>query len=568
MDLDELAEKDYIVILDGYTDEPSILGVPPYIAPLPRYVHGALQELDKQAKYFTIDQARTSPEVRNILANAGMLIIIAGALLPGKYIRGLPISYKEITYYAKLCPFTVLGGSVARFGYYDKGAVKGIYYPPEYFEPHFSELISGDLDTAVHDFFKKGQFTNRHRTTEELSRWSARGATIARQHPDTASGYTMADLELFKGCIRYFTGGCSFCIEPAFGKPAFRSQEDVATEVKALCEAGVKNFRLGGASCIFSYKTIELGHSETPLPNVSEIIKLLEKINVACPDLKVLHTDNANPAIIANNPNESREILRALMKYCTGGNILSFGLESVDPRVRQENNLNATTEQCYQAIKLVNEIGSQRSPTGVPNLLPGINLVYGLVGETKKTYDDNYRFLKRILDENLLLRRINLRQVLNFRNKSKIKSKQLKRFHGHKQRVLDEIENPMLERLLPLGTVLRDLFVEIFKMNVTYARQAGTYPIMVKIPETLSSSRTYDAIVTGHNKKSVNALTLPVRINNISVSALRFLPGMGSKRANKLHQARPFTSIDEVEKALDTKLDFLDWIAPHLDFAN
>jgi len=26
MDLDELAEKDYIVILDGYTDEPSIFG--------------------------------------------------------------------------------------------------------------------------------------------------------------------------------------------------------------------------------------------------------------------------------------------------------------------------------------------------------------------------------------------------------------------------------------------------------------------------------------------------------------------------------------------------------------
>ena len=46
MDLDESAEKDYIVILDGYTDEHSIFGVPPYIAPLPRYVHGTLHELD------------------------------------------------------------------------------------------------------------------------------------------------------------------------------------------------------------------------------------------------------------------------------------------------------------------------------------------------------------------------------------------------------------------------------------------------------------------------------------------------------------------------------------------
>ncbi|MFW9992374.1 MAG: radical SAM protein [Candidatus Odinarchaeota archaeon] len=566
VDIEKLTRKDDIVILDGYTDEPSILGVPPYIAPLPRYLYGSLQELNVGAKYFTIDQARLYPEVRKTIANAGMLLIIAGALLPGKYIRGLPISYNEIIYYARMCPFSILGGSVAGFGYYNKGDMKGEYYPPSYFEPHFSELVTGDLDAVVYDFFKTGDFdNNRHRTSEELSRWSKLGASVVKQHPDTALNYTVADLDLFNGCVRYFTGGCSFCIEPTRGRPVFRPRDDVAAEVKSLCEAGIRNYRLGGASCIFSYRTTELGSTETPVPNVTEIAALLKGIRNACPDLKVLHTDNANPAIIANHPEESREVLKALLTYCTGGNILSFGLESADPRVYCENNLNATAEQCYQAIKLVNEAGSLRSQTGMPYLLPGINILYGLKGETKQTYEENYNFLKRVLDDGLLLRRINLRQVLNFRGKTT--RKQLKRFHGHKQRVLDEIEHPLLERLLPPGTVLHDLFVEIYKMNITYARQAGTYPIMVKIPEKLPLDITYSAVVISHNKKSINALTVPVKINQLSLPALRSITGIGNKRAQKMIQSRPFQSIDGLLSTLDSPLDCLNWLAPHLDFS-
>jgi radical SAM superfamily enzyme with C-terminal helix-hairpin-helix motif len=31
----------HVVIVDGYTDEPAALGVPPYLGPLPRYIAGA-----------------------------------------------------------------------------------------------------------------------------------------------------------------------------------------------------------------------------------------------------------------------------------------------------------------------------------------------------------------------------------------------------------------------------------------------------------------------------------------------------------------------------------------------
>ena len=46
-----------ISILDGYVDEPTCLGVPPYISPYPRYIAGAVWQFDKSANisYLTID---------------------------------------------------------------------------------------------------------------------------------------------------------------------------------------------------------------------------------------------------------------------------------------------------------------------------------------------------------------------------------------------------------------------------------------------------------------------------------------------------------------------------------
>ena len=47
-------------ILDGYTDEPTCLGVPPYISPYPRYIAGAIRTHNKSIDicYITIDQLR------------------------------------------------------------------------------------------------------------------------------------------------------------------------------------------------------------------------------------------------------------------------------------------------------------------------------------------------------------------------------------------------------------------------------------------------------------------------------------------------------------------------------
>jgi len=87
-------------------------------------------------------------------------------------------------------------------------------------------------------------------------------------------------------------------------------------------------------------------------------------------------------------------------------------MESADPAVVRANNLNATAEQVMQAIELINRIGRERGPTGLPAVLPGLNFIIGLDGETKRTLDLNYEFLKTDLENDLLLRRINIRLVI------------------------------------------------------------------------------------------------------------------------------------------------------------
>ena len=58
-----------ILLIDGYIDEPGCLGVPPYLAPLPRYIYGALrQELNlypEEIVYKPIDQLRNEMKFAN-----------------------------------------------------------------------------------------------------------------------------------------------------------------------------------------------------------------------------------------------------------------------------------------------------------------------------------------------------------------------------------------------------------------------------------------------------------------------------------------------------------------------
>ncbi|MGB9613921.1 MAG: radical SAM protein, partial [Fervidobacterium sp.] len=48
------------VVIDGYVDEPAVLGVPPYISTYVRYVAGLFLLKGFEVDYYTIDQVRAN----------------------------------------------------------------------------------------------------------------------------------------------------------------------------------------------------------------------------------------------------------------------------------------------------------------------------------------------------------------------------------------------------------------------------------------------------------------------------------------------------------------------------
>ncbi len=523
-----------IFVLDGYVDEPSCLGVPPYISPIVRYVAGAIRDTKNGFVYLTIDEHRKNPEKIDKIKKSDLLILVTGAVVPGKYLKGMPVSQRETGEIGKLDCVKIVGGARARFGL-------------DNFED-FDFVAKKDMDAAVYDFLK-GNLVDRYRTEQEWSRWSIKGAGVVKHHPDFPRSL-IAEIETMKGCVRYFTKGCSFCIEPLYGKPLFRDVDDILKEVRALNNFGVVNFRLT-QSCFFSYKAKGIGETETPKPNTDEIKKLLSGIGSTAKNLKVFHVDNANPAIISEHPVESEKILKLLVEYCSSGNVLALGMESADLSVIKANNLNATPEQVMNSIEMINKIGRERGNNGMPKLLPGVNIVCGLKGETKETYKLNYDFLKKVLNRGLLLRRINIRQVLGFREKFLRKHHSL--FVKYKEKIRREIDHEMLKKIVPYKTILKDVFMEKQIGNTTFGRQIGSYPLLVGIPYKTQENIFINVVITDWGMRSITGIEYPFNINKASLKATESLPCIGKKRAMRIIRARPFKSEDDFINCLDDK---------------
>src|SRR3989338_8006243 len=88
----------------------------------------------------------------------------------------------------------------------------------------------------------------------------------------------------------------------------------------------------------------------------------------------------------------------------------------------------------------------------MPKFIPGINLIYGLKGETKETNAHNLKWLHKIIDDGFLLRRINIRQVAVMDNTPLKEMGGLKFLHKNKRyywkwrnQVRQEIDVPMLK---------------------------------------------------------------------------------------------------------------------------
>lgn len=205
------------------------------------------------------------------------------------------------------------------------------------------------------------------------------------------------------------------------------------------------------------------------------------------------------------------------------------------------------------AIRLINDIGGERGDSGMPRLLPGVNFLYGLPGESSDTYSKNYAFLQQIMEEKLLLRRINVRQVVPLRgDETGTDTGLLQRF---KHRVNKKINRPMLRRLVPTGTVLKDVYLEIHRGKQTFGRQIGSYPLLVCLPYTAPTGRYVDVKITDHGYRSVTGVAHPLDVNDASLDALTALPSVGEKRAARIITGRPYTDIGELDDVMDAEFD-------------
>ena len=553
-----------ISILDGYVDEPTCLGVPPYISPYPRYIAGAIWSFDKTAhiSYITIDQIRKDKQFLQVLSKSDLIVIIAGMSVPGRYLSGFPASPHELVSLMNQLPIPIkiLTGPAAKYGFGISGGkkIKDI----DFVKDAFNLIAKGDGEIVLSELLKnklkiENVDSSKCRNNASYIRdFAIIGSKIVRQHSNFPD-YLICEIETYRGCPRSLVGGCSFCSESSKGPPDFRPINDVIYEIQALYNNGVRHFRIGNQPCIFSYMAKDAGKNEFPKPNPNALEKLFKGIRNVAPNLKTLHLDNANPGILARYPSECRQISKTIIKYHTPGDVAAFGVESTDPVVIKKNNLKATPEEVLSAIKLLNETGSKIGFNGMPELIPGLNFVFGLKGETKNTYNLNYDFLKNILDKDLLLRRINLRQVIPipettmFQIGNKIMLKNKGYFQRFKKRVKTNIEQPMLKKILPKDTILKNTYTEKYEGKLTFSRQIGSYPLLIGIPGVYPLNKFLDVKVIDYGFRSITGIPYPLDINSAPRQTIEALPSIGKKRAIRILAKRPFKDKKQLIDALD-----------------
>src|SRR3989338_432548 len=445
----------HYTILDCYTDEASGLGVPPYLGTYPRYIYGQLISERHSVSYITIDDLRlwkkfhgkkriptekektsiltynlTTNDLNKVIPATDVLIVILGVHVPGKYLTALPGTLHEVIPLIKDLPMQKILTGPAIFGTQLEGG--------KFFEKEDLSLFTEVKDYTV-------EFN-------ELQHFFLAGVEILTQIPSRR----VIEIETGRGCN---VGKCSFCTEPIKSKFINRKMEDVLAEVIAYYKAGARFFRLG--------KQADFYACDRP-------IELLQKINQSCPDIEVLHIDNVNPNSVVARGGE--EITKAIVQYCTPGNIAAFGVESFDPVVVKANLLNTMPIIAHKAIEIINKYGAQRGENGMPKFLPGINIRQ--VAVLPNTFLEAHGGAKYL-------------------NKNK------KYYWKWRNQIRQEIDFPMLERILPKGTILKDVFTEMYDGKTTFCRQMGTYPLVIGIKGRLPLNERISVKVTGYMLRSI-----------------------------------------------------------------
>jgi radical SAM superfamily enzyme with C-terminal helix-hairpin-helix motif len=568
-----------VALVDGYVDEPTCLGVPPYISTYPRYIAGAIWTKSPSTEiiYHTIDQIRTSfSNAQQLWAKADLIILIAGMIVPGKYVGGTPISVREAKklFSSPLldCIPKALVGPWARFGCGIEGGRLAL--SSDVLSPPFDYIVSGDPEVVIGQVLEDGNtldsvdLSSVRSSSQEIEHYILRGTQIVTQYPGFNDNHIICEIESYRGCPRFLTGGCSFCIEPSYGEPQQRTYSAIAEEIAVLDNLGVRAFRIGHQADLFTYGSAEMGAEEFPRPDPDAIERLFSSIRKAAPNIEVLHIDNVNPGTIARHPEESISVAKAIIKYHTPGDVAAFGVESVDPEVIRRNNLKADADEILSAVRILNEVGRERSPWGLPHLLPGINLLYGLLGESKKTLEHNMTFLQNLLREDLLVRRINIRQVIGLPGTRVVNERggrvRRNEFYRHREEVRGTIDIEMIKRVAPQGTILNSAFIESDEGGHYLLRQLGTYPLLCHMPKGREETGRRSVFVVDHGPRSLTVLPSPFKIRHASLSQWKAIPGIGAKRATRVKGVENILDLQQLQIHLEMELP--DWLSRNIDF--
>lgn len=486
----------YDVIIDCYTDEPSGLGVPPFLSVHSRYIAGSLEEQNIKYYYITIDDLRYSSGERNlensynkriinttknkenipeILNNADNLYIVMGCFVKYEYISAEPPTFVEIEKLlknnkSKKLLFYSLGGNELTRENIRKTVPQNL----------FSDIIFGN----TYNYFIKEKENRFKPNYDKLKTIAVASSSVLEQ----LSRPLVMEIETATGCNR--KPGCTFCIEGMRGLPLqFREIEDIVSEIKSLYDNGALYFRLGRQPNFYAYKDC----------NPKEIEKLFKRIWEECPNIKTLHIDNVSPHNV--NTNKGKEITKIVAKYTTAGNITPFGIESFDPKIREICNLNGSIDDIHESISIINKYGKERGKNGLPKLLPGINIIFGLEGQSEKTLNYNLENFDKILKSGNWARRVFVRKLTSpygeqFDNYSK---DDLNEFKKWSTTIENKFIIPMLKEVFPLGLEIDDLRMEMYKEGNSILRQMGTCPIRVIIENTeLKLDSFYKVRVIGY----------------------------------------------------------------------
>ena len=489
--------------------------------------------------------------------------------MPGKYLGGRPITEDELRTWFRVIerPLKVLVGGAARWGIADRGGI--VASLPNDIKSFFDAIVTGEPEAYIYELVKYGFEKARPWSIIDdlslLNTFAIRGAKIVVQHPN--HGYNLvAEIETFRGCPRWIVGGCSFCATKLYGRPRQRDPIHVVKEVEALYAHGVRHFRIGRQADILVYGSNELDKTEWPKPNPSALEKLFYGIRGVAPSLKTLHIDNVNPGTIAHHPKEAEKALKVIVKYHTPGDVAALGIETADPNVVEKNKLKVYPDEALKAIEVINRIGGRQGYNGLPELLPGINFVLGLNGERPETYRLNEEFIAEVYKRGLNVRRINVRQVLVLPKTemwligTKYLDKHRRLIETFREKMMN-YSRKFLQRILPPGAIVKDLYVEYYdsSLGVTFARQAGTYPLVAEIPCRIEPPRTLDVAVYGYAGRSLRALPVPLDVNRTPFSLLAKL--VGKQTAAKIVASRPIRSNTVLRRmGIDTKYVSVDGV--------